>query len=214
MTSSVSESPLPASRRGATPPRPPPASFLSDVRTYVGRVREFDRADWIVYAAWVGLMVGLTLTTLAFVALGAARGAPVPRIAWLLPVGAATFTVAIAIDTIGHRTVYKPVLARAEGLVHAVTIFCGVASCVLLCASYGAGRDAFFIPATVLTVLSFVYSLVDEAFHWHRYWSASSDRVEMWSHVGILVGHGTMMAAWWTWCFTGYAGVAETLARI
>lgn len=186
------------------------SSFASDVRVYVGRIRHFERADWAVYLAWVGLMIGLTLSTLGFVVLGAVRGAPLPVSAWLVPAGAAVFTVAIAVDTIGHRTVYKQALQRAEGLVHHITIFCGVASCVLLCASYGA-RGWCFIPATVFTILSFVYSLVDEAFHWHRYWSASSDRVEMWSHVFILVGHATMMGAWWVWAWRGYAGVAETI---
>ena len=66
----------------------------------------------------------------------------------------------------------------------------------------------------VLTVLSFVYSLVDEAFHWRRYLNQQSDRVEMWSHVGILIGHGTMMVAWWTWFFGGYRGVGETLLHL
>ena len=65
-----------------------------------------------------------------------------------------------------------------------------------------------------LTVLSVVYSLVDEAFHWHRYVRKHSDRVEMWSHVGIFVGHGTMMLGWWAWYFQGYGGVAETVAWI
>jgi hypothetical protein len=59
-----------------------------------------------------------------------------------------------------------------------------------------------------------VYSLVDEAFHFRRYVKERSDRVEMWSHVGILVGHGTMMVAWWVWYFGGYGGVAETVARL
>ncbi len=189
------------------------SSYASDLRIYVGRIREFGRRDWWVYLAWVGLMVGLTLSTLAFVALGHARDAPLPTSAWLVPAGALVFTVSIAVDTIGHRTIYKAVLARAEGLVHGITIFCGIGSCILLCAAYGA-REQCFIPATVLTVLSFVYSLVDEAFHWHRYWSSHSDRVEMWSHLGILIGHGIMMAAWWVWAYQGYAGVAETLARV
>lgn len=185
-------------------------SSLSELRTYVGRVSQFDRADWLVYAAWVGMMVGLTATTLAFCLAAAQARAPVPGSIWLIPLGAAIFTGAIAIDTIGHRTIYKETIARAEGLVHGVTIFCGVLSCVLLCAAYGQ-RDTFFIPATVFTVLSFVYSLVDEGFHWHRYWSQRSDVVETWSHVHILIGHGTMMAAWWAWAWQGYPGVAETL---
>ena len=69
----------------------------------------------------------------------------------------------------------------------------------------------FGIPAMVLTVLSFFYSTVDEVFHWRRYVFHKSDRVEMWSHVGIFVGHLTMMIAWWAWFFDGYRGVAEIL---
>jgi hypothetical protein len=38
--------------------------------------------------------------------------------------------------------------------------------------------------------------------------------VEMWSHVGILIGHGTMMLGWWAWYFQGYPGVRETLASL
>lgn len=188
-------------------------AFISDVAVYVGRVRQFDRTDWLVYVSWVGLMLGLTASTLGFVWLCDLRGAPIPRSAWLVPIGAAIFSGAIAFDTIGHRTIYKPVIQKAEGLVHGVTIFCGIASCVLLCAAY-AQRDLFFIPATVLTALSFLYSLVDEGFHWHRYASQKSDRVEMWSHAFILLGHGIMMAAWWTWAYGGYQGVGELMATL
>jgi len=38
--------------------------------------------------------------------------------------------------------------------------------------------------------------------------------VEMWSHVGILAGHATMMTAWWVWFFQGYGGVPQTLAAL
>ena len=41
-------------------------SFLSEIRIYVGRMREFERIDWAVYVAWVGLMVGLVLATGGF----------------------------------------------------------------------------------------------------------------------------------------------------
>jgi hypothetical protein len=188
-------------------------SFPSEVRTYVGRVRDFDRADWVVYVAWVGLMVGLCASTSGFLLVGHRHGVSYPASAWLVPVGAAVFTISIAIDTIGHRTIYKQAIAAAEGLVHGITILCGIASTVLLCAAY-AHPAALWIPAMVLTVLSFVYSFVDEAFHWRRYVQQNADRVEMWSHVGILIGHGTMMIAWWTWFFGGYAGVAATLLRL
>jgi hypothetical protein len=188
-------------------------SFASELRVYVGRVREFDRRDWHAYLSWVGLMVGLTAALMAFLLVGQARGARFPTEAWLLPAGAATFTLAIAVDTIGHLTVYKESLQRAEGLVHQVTIACGITSCVLLCASYSQ-RALWFIPATVFVLLSFLYSLVDEAFHWHRYWSRASDRVEMWSHVFILIGHGTMIGAWWLWCARGYPGVGTVLGTL
>lgn len=65
--------------------------------------------------------------------------------------------------------------------------------------------------AVVLTVVSFVYSLVDEVMHWRRYLTKRSDIVEMWSHVFILIGHGTMMAGWWRWYTLGYPGVSTTL---
>lgn len=186
-------------------------SFLSELRIYTGRIREFAPRDWAVYLAWVGLLLGLCGATLAFTLYGASRGVRFPAEAWLVPAGALTFAVAAAVDAIGHRTIYRQQIRRAEGLVHAVTIFCGIASCVLLCAAYRAGRAAS-IPAAVLTGLSVLYSLIDEAFHWRRYLSASSDRVEMWSHVFIFLGHLTMMAGWWTWLVAGYPGVAETLS--
>lgn len=186
------------------------SSFLSELRVYVGRVREFERVDWAVYLSWVGLMFGLVLATAAFLLAGRSVGAPFPAVAWWVPSGALLFAASIAIDTIGHRTVYKREIQAAEGLVHGITIACGIGSCVVLCAAYS--RPAFWIPALVLTVLSFVYSLVDEVFHWRRYVQRHSDRVEMWSHVGILVGHGVMMLGWWAWYFQGYQGVREAVA--
>jgi len=188
-------------------------SFLAEVRVYVGRVRSFSRVDWAIYVAWVGLMVGLVCATGGFLLVGHRFGAHFPAEAWLVPLGSALFTASIAIDTIGHRTIYKEEIAGAEGLVHAITIFCGIGSCVLLAAAYD-HRHGLWIPAMVLTGLSFVYSLVDEAFHWRRYVRHYSDRVEMCSHVGILIGHATMMLGWWSWFFQNYAGVKETIARL
>jgi hypothetical protein len=180
--------------------------------TYVARIREFDRVDWLVYLGWVGMMVGLVVSTGGFLLAGHAHGAPWPAEAWCVPIGALVFAVAIAIDTIGHRTIYKEVLRGGEQLVHHITILCGVASVVLLMLAYE--RPGLAIPAMVFTVLSFIYSLVDEGFHWKRYTSAHSDPVEMWSHVGILIGHGTMMLGWWRCYQLGYPGVAETLAAL
>ena len=185
-------------------------SFPSELRTYVGRVREFTRIDWLVYLGWVGLMFGLVLATGGFLVAGHAHGVRFPPEAWLVPLGSLVFSLSIAIDTVGHRTIYKQEISGAEGLVHGITIFCGIGSCVLLTAAFNHPRS-LWVPALVLTLLSFVYSLVDEAFHWRRYVRQYSDRVEMCSHVGILVGHALMMIGWWSWFLQGYPGVQETL---
>lgn len=185
-------------------------SFLSEVAVYVGRAREFDRTDWWVYTAWVGLMLALFASTLGFLAVGAAGGVVFPGEAWMVPIGAAIFAASIAVDTIGHRTIYKPEIQKAEGLVHGVTIACGISSCVLLSVAH-AFPALLWVPAMVTTVLSFIYSMVDEVFHWRRYVQGHADRVEMWSHLGILTGHGIMMLGWWAWFFGGYVGVDETL---
>jgi hypothetical protein len=189
-------------------PNPDP----NKLAVYVGRIREFDREDWLVYIGWVGMMLGLVASTGGFWLVGTLHGAPWPAEAVMVPIGAVVFTIAIAIDTIGHRTIYKQALAGGEQLVHHITIACGVASCVLLVLAFD--HPACAVPAMVFTVLSFVYSLVDEAFHWRRYVSDKADTVEMWSHVGIFVGHLTMMLAWWRCYQLGYPGVRETLAAI
>lgn len=195
------------------PSRPAVRSGPGPLRIYFGRFREFQPVDWAVYLAWVGVMGGLAIVSSAFLALGARAGAVFPPEAYLLPAGAAIFTVAIAVDTIGHRTVYKEVLRGGEALVHHVTITTGVGACVFLIAAYPQ-RTGLALVAGVLTALSFIYSLVDEAMHWRRYLSRRSDVVEMWSHVFILIGHGTMMAGWWRWYLLGYPGVKTTLAAL
>lgn len=192
----------------ATRARRPPSAFA----VYVGRVREFTRTDWYVYLAWVGTMLGLVLSTGGFLVFGHAHGVRFPAETWLVPIGAAVFSTAIAIDTIGHRTIYKEALRGGEALVHHITILCGVASCVLLVLAYS--YRAAVIPAMVFTGLSFLYSLVDEVFHWRRYVTSKADPVEMWSHVGIFLGHGIMMLGWWWSWSLGYPGVAETLAAL
>jgi hypothetical protein len=188
------------------------SSFASELVAYVGRIRQFGPRDWLVYVGWVGLMLGLVGATGGFLLAGRAHEVSFPAVVWWVPWGALLFSLSIAIDTIGHRTIYKQEIQAAEGLVHGITIACGIGSCVLLCLAYS--QPSAWIPALVLTLLSFVYSLVDEAFHWRRYVRRHSDRVEMWSHVGILVGHASMMLGWWVWFFQGYPGVRETLAAL
>ncbi len=187
--------------------------FVDELRIYFGRFRLFTRRDWMVYLAWVGLISGLCVASSLFLAIGRAGGATFPSEAYWIPMGAGIFALAIAVDTIGHRTVYKEVLRGGEGLVHHIIIVCGIGSSVLLCAAYPT-PSGLALPAMVLTVLSFAYSFVDEAMHWRRYLTSRSDVVEMWSHVFILIGHGLMMAGWWLWYFGGYQGVAETLVAI
>lgn len=188
-------------------------SLLRELAIYVGRIRQFDRTDTLVYLAWVGLMFGLVAASGGFLLVGHSHGVLYPTEAWFVPIGALVFAISIAIDTIGHRTIYKEEISKAEGLVHHITIFSGISSCLLLCVAYTHPRPAW-IFALVMTALSFLYSLIDEAFHWRRYVRQNSDRVEMWSHVGILTGHSTMMIAWWWWFLRGYAGVQETLPHL
>jgi len=190
-----------------------PVTAWQAIAIYLGRIRQFQRIDWIVYLCWVGLMLGMCFATGGFVGVGRHAGAPLPAEAGLVPLGAVIFTLAIALDTIGHRTIYKQALRGGEAMVHHIIIGLGITSCVLLCAAYSGGAT-YAIPALVLTVLSFIYSLVDEAMHWRRYLSGRSDVVEMWSHVFILVGHGVMMTGWWLWYAHGYRGVAETLVAL
>jgi hypothetical protein len=188
-------------------------AISTELRIYFGRFRQFQPVDWAVYVAWVGLMVGLVIVSAGFLWVGQRAGAVFPAEAYLVPAGAAVFALAIAVDTVGHRTVYKEYLRGGEALVHHIIIVAGIGSCVLLCAAYPQ-RAGFAIPALVLTILSFAYSFVDEAMHWRRYLAHRSDIVEMWSHVFILIGHGTMMVGWWRWYQLGYPGVAATLQAL
>lgn len=187
------------------------SSFPQDMAIYVGRIREFQSRDWLVYILWIGLIFGLFAAVMSFLMAGYLGGVEYPAYVWNIPLGAFIFTAAIAVDTIGHRTIYKEVLRKGEALVHHITIFAGITSVLGLCLAYGS-PDFFRIPTLVLIALSILYSLVDETLHWHRYMTKDSDRVEMWSHFFILFGHILMIATWWHWFDQGYPGVKETLA--
>ncbi len=187
--------------------------FLHEVAVYVGRIRQFSRQDWIVYVTWVGLMLGLFAATAGFVGVGAAFGVNFPAYVWNVPIGTLIFVVAIAIDTIGHRTIYKEELKKGEALVHHITIAAGISSCVFLVMAWD-HPNFFRAPILVTIGLSIIYSLVDEFMHWRRYLTHHSDRVEMWSHFFILVGHGTMILSWWHWYDQGYPGVGDTLMAL
>lgn len=184
--------------------------FLQDVVHYARRMGSFERQDWNVYFAWIGLMFGLLGGELVFLVWGAGGGVVYPPYVWNIPLGTLIFVVAIAFDTIGHRTVYKQALQSGEALVHHITIAAGISSTVLLCLAYHY-REFLMIPTLVMVILSIFYSVIDEAMHWFRYAQGNSDRVEMWSHFFIFVGHLIMMAGWTYWFVDGYPGVKETL---
>lgn len=189
------------------------ASFMRETVAYASQARAFDARDWLAYAAWVGLMLGLLCSVSGFLWLGHAHGVHYPEYVWNIPLGTFVFVMAIAFDTIGHRTTYKEELKKGEALVHQITIFGGIASVVCLCLAY-THPGLMRIPALTFTVLTFVYSLIDEAMHWRRYLMHKCDRVESWSHYFIFVGHLVMMLGWWTWFEAGYPGVAETLEHL
>jgi hypothetical protein len=188
-------------------------SFIGDFFVYVGRIKQFEKVDWCVYGCWIGLMIGLLASVGGFIVFGAINGVHFPAYVWNVPVGISIFVTAIGIDTIGHRTAYKRALERGEALVHHITIFAGITSCLLLCLAF-TWRDAFRLPAYAFTGLTVFYSGIDEAMHWIRYFEGNSDRIEMWSHFFIFVGHTIMMLAWCYWFELGYAGVAETVALL
>lgn len=188
-------------------------TFWQDFRTYAGRMGQFSAVDWKVYAAWIGMMLGLLGSETYFLLMGWRYGVAYPAYVWNIPLGTLTFIIAIGFDTIGHRTIYKEELAKGEALVHHITIAAGISSVVLLCLAYH-NADFFRIPAYVLTGLTIMYSVIDEAMHWRRYLNQNSDRVEMWSHFFIFVGHVIMMLSWCYWFEMGYPGVAETLGHL
>jgi hypothetical protein len=185
-------------------------NFIQDTITYARRMRLFQRDDWMVYFVWIGLMGGLLFSVAGFMLVGWMNGVQYPPYAWNVPIGTFIFIGAISFDTIGHRTAYKEALKSGESLVHHITIFFGVSSSVLLCLAY-TNPEFWRIPAWVMTALTVMYSVIDEWMHWNRYQQGNSDRVEMWSHSFIFVGHMIMMAAWLYWFEMGYPGVAETL---
>jgi hypothetical protein len=191
----------------------PGVLFWRDIKIYAGRVREFSKDDWVAYILWVGLMVALFVTTFGFLLIGHYGGVVYPPYVWNVPFGVAIFTLSIGFDTIGHRTVYKEELKKAEALVHHVTIFAGIGSCVVLSVAY-TYPQFLAIPALVLVFLSILYSIIDEAMHWIRYAQQKSDRVEMWSHFGIFLGHLIFICSWSWWFLQGYPGVTETLKVI
>ncbi len=188
-------------------------NFLKEMVIYGSQIKTFTQRDWVVYVLWVGLMLGLFFSVSGFLAIGYFNDVHYPRYVWNIPLGIFIFVTSIAFDTIGHQTTYKEELEKGERLVHQVTIFGGITSILLLCMAYH-DRDFFMIPSFVMVGLSVFYSMIDEALHWRRYLQMYSDRVEMWAHCGIFIGHNIMAFAWIVWFWNGYPGVAETLVHL
>ncbi len=187
------------------------SNFLQDTWAYAKQIKEFKKEDWLVYLVWVGLMSGLVFCTAGFVLAGHFHGVVYPAYVWNLPIGTFVFVFAISFDTIGHRTTYKAILQKGEALVHHITIFAGITSCLLLCMAYHY-PDFLRIPALSMIALSIFYSVIDEALHWHRYLNMHSDRIEMWSHFFIFLGHTIFIISWYHWFTEGYPGVKETVS--
>jgi hypothetical protein len=183
---------------------------VRDVIDYMAQIRRFTNNDWLRYVMWIGTITSLFIGTSFFVLLGHFNGVQWPGYVWFIPSGAGLFTLALAIDDIGHRTMYKEDLKKGEAHIHQMIVATAVPSVMALCLGYQ-HPETFRMPALGLIMLSFFYSILDEAMHWVRYMTKKHDRVEMWAHFFAILGHVIMIACWWQWFEAGYPGVAETL---
>lgn len=186
---------------------------VREVVSYVANIRRFDGNDWRSYLRWIGTIVSLLLGTTSFLAFGAAHGVRWPGYVLWIPIGTAMFCAALAVDEVGHRTLYRGELQRGEGYVHQMIIATAITSVMALCLGYFF-PETLRMPAAGLIFLSLFYSALDEALHWVRYLRDGVDRVEMWSHFVAIVGHVVMIACWWQWYASGYPGVDETLGHL
>jgi hypothetical protein len=187
--------------------------ILQEISSYMRQIRNFTRADWIRYTMWIGTIMSLFVGTSFFVLLGYFNGVQWPGYVWFIPFGSGLFTLALSIDDIGHRTVYKEDLKNGEAHIHQMIVATAVPSVIALCLCYE-HAETFHMPALSLIMLSFFYSILDEAMHWVRYMTKKHDRVEMWSHFLAILGHVLMIACWWQWYQAGYPGVAQTVAHL
>ncbi len=71
------------------------------------------------------------------------------RLCMVHPFGSGLFSLALAIDDIGHRTVYSAQLAKGEKYVHRMIVITAVGSVVCLCCGFG-HPDIFRTPALAL----------------------------------------------------------------
>lgn len=183
---------------------------MTEVADYVANIRRFESSDWTRYAMWIGTISSLFIGVTTFLTVGHVNGVEYPGYVWFIPLGAGMFTLALSIDDIGHRTMYKADLKKGEGHIHQMIVATAVPSVMALCLCYE-HPETFKMPALGLIFLSFFYSILDEAMHWQRYMTKKFDRVEMWSHFVAILGHVIMIACWWQWYSAGYPGVEETI---
>ncbi|MBC7658717.1 MAG: hypothetical protein H7249_03330 [Chitinophagaceae bacterium] len=188
----------------------PELSILEEAKAYVRNISRFKNEDWVRYGAWMATITSLFIGISIFLAVGTLMKVHYPGYVWFIPGGTLLFVLALSFDDIGHRTLYKAELKAGEGHVHKMIIVTAVTSVMALCFCYEHG-ETFSTPAVALIALSFFYSMVDEALHWHRYLSRGLDRIEMWSHFFAILGHVLMISCWWHWYSQGYPGVVETL---
>ena len=186
------------------------SAVTHEIRVYVANIRSFKTRDWVHYLCWMGTIFSLLAGTSAFVLFGACRGVVWPGYVYFVPIGTLLLCAALAVDDIGHRTLYKDDLRAGEGHVHRMIVATAVPSVMALCLCYE-HPTTFRMPALALIFLSFSYSALDEAMHWIRYRQRGLDVVEMWSHFIAIFGHVLMISCWWQWYDAGYPGVAETL---
>jgi hypothetical protein len=200
-------------RSVAVLPKDKQVNVFQEISSYAANIRKFKKDDWLRYTLWIGSIFGLLFATTGVTVFGAMTGTVWPAYVWWIPIGTFMFCGALALDDIGHRTLYKKQLAKGERYVHQMIAGTAVPSVVFLCLSFQ-HPEIFRVPALVLILLSFFYSALDEGMHWVRYYQQGLDRVEMWSHFVAITGHALMIGAWWHWLDQGYPGLQETLARL
>ena len=85
----------------------PALAVFTEIKAYVLNIRSFSRTDWFRYLSWMMTIFSLLVATSTFVFFGYARGVVWPSYVWWVPFGNFLFCSALALDDIGHRTVYK-----------------------------------------------------------------------------------------------------------
>ncbi len=177
-------------------------SFPSEFAQYVGRVRQFERIDWAVYVAWVGLMLGWCLRR-------AASYSWATRTAQRSPPSPGGCRSARSFSRSASRSTRLGTAPSTRQKSRAPRAWCTASP------SCAASRAACFCAGPIGGTTS------DPGARAHAALAlVQPDRRslplaplpaqilgprEMWSHVGILAGHSIMMTAWWVGSFKATA---------